>query len=171
MGSLTVRSTLSRGLRPAVPEPSRLDLTLGHSHAVSGAISGKRDRLRILGGRSSCFSPVPTLTSWRLLGLVIVIDCWMDVQGIVLDDRIGWRCTEIRPMEQEELLSGVRSDFVAVLGHHRRQPGGFARQLGRVDLRLAPAAVHHDEPGQPGPHHEPDDEQPYVELGVHCGRV
>ena len=67
----------------------------------------------------------------------------------------------------EQPLGGLGRDVVPVLGQDRRQPGRLARSLDRVDVGLAPARVHDDEPDQPGSDDEPDDEQPHVELGIH----
>ena len=74
-------------------------------------------------------------------------------------------------MEQQQLLGGFGADVVAVLGQDRREPGGFARQLHRVDLGFPAAAIEHDDPDESGPNHEPDDEQPDVEFRVHSRRV
>jgi len=74
-------------------------------------------------------------------------------------------------MEQEQSLGGLRADLEAVLAQDRREPQGFPGALHVVDLDLASARVHDDEPHQPGSHHEPDDEQPYVELGIHPPEV
>ena len=80
---------------------------------------------------------------------------------------VGRRRVEIGPVEQRAGGRRLRADVVAVLAQDGRQPGRLARPLDRVDVRLAPARVHHDEPDQPGSDDEPDDEQPPVELGVH----
>ena len=74
-------------------------------------------------------------------------------------------------MEQEEPLGGFGADLVPVVAHDGGEPRSLARALDRVDLGLAPARVHDDEPDQPGSHDEPDDEQPYVELGIHPPEV
>ena len=74
-------------------------------------------------------------------------------------------------MEEQEAFGRLRADIVPVFAHHGRQPGRLARELDGIDLRFAPARVHDDEPDQPGSHDEPDDEQPYVELGIHPPEV
>jgi hypothetical protein len=74
-------------------------------------------------------------------------------------------------MQEEQALRGLGTYVVAILPQHRRQPGGLPRALDRVDLGFAPAGIGDDEPDQPGSHDEPDDEQPYVELGNHPPEV
>ena len=74
-------------------------------------------------------------------------------------------------MEQEQSLRGLRADLVAVLAQDGGQPEGLARALDRVDLGIPPTGVHHDKPDKSGSDDEPDDEQPYVELGIHPPEV
>jgi hypothetical protein len=81
------------------------------------------------------------------------------------------RCVEIGLMEQQEALGGLGADGVALVLEQLREPGGLARSFGIVDVALAPARVGDPDPHQPGPHDEPDDEQPPVELGVHRREV
>jgi len=70
-------------------------------------------------------------------------------------------------MEQQQALGGLGADVVAVLGHHRGQPGGFAWPLDRVDLGFAPSRIHDHEPDQAGPQDQADDQQPGVEFSNH----
>jgi hypothetical protein len=74
-------------------------------------------------------------------------------------------------VQLQEPLRGVRRDVVALVGHRRGQPGGLARSLRVVHVDLAPARLDDDIPDESGPHDEPDDEQPPVELGVHRREV
>ncbi len=74
-------------------------------------------------------------------------------------------------MEQEQSLSGLWADLVAVLTQDRGQPQGLARALDGVDLGISPARIHDHKPDKSGSHDEPDDEQPYVELGIHPPEV
>ena len=74
-------------------------------------------------------------------------------------------------MEQEQSIGGLRADLVAVLAQDGRQPEGLARALDGVDLGIPPARVNDDKPDKSGSHDEPDDEQPYVELGIHPPEV
>ena len=95
---------------------------------------------------------------------------------VVLDERltpdpVRWGSVQIRPVEQEQSIGRLGADVVAVLGQDGGQPGGLARSLDRVDLDVAPSGIHDDEPDQTGSHHQPDDEQPAVELGIHRGEV
>lgn len=74
-------------------------------------------------------------------------------------------------MEHEEPLGGIRADLVAILVQDGREPEGLARALDGVDLGLPPARIEDDQPDESGSDDEPDDEQPYVELGIHPPEV
>ena len=73
-------------------------------------------------------------------------------------------------MQLEQAMGRRRGHVGALLGQDRGQPQRLAR-LGRVDVRSAPSGVEDHEPDQPGSDHEPDDEQPPVELGIHRREV
>ena len=74
-------------------------------------------------------------------------------------------------MQEQQFLGGDRGHLVSLLLEDRREPRGFAGKFLGVDVRLLAATTHHHDPGQAGSHDEPDDEQPHVELGVHCAGV
>ena len=74
-------------------------------------------------------------------------------------------------MEQEESLRGLWADHAPFVLEHPRQPERLTRPLSVIDVDLAPARVHDDDPDEPGPDDEPDDEQPPIELGVHRREV
>ena len=85
---------------------------------------------------------------------------------------VGRRCLEIGPVEREQALGGLGADVAALVLEHPREPERLARPLGRRRCRpRAAASPSTHEPHQPGPHDEPDDEQPPVELGVHRREV
>ena len=62
-------------------------------------------------------------------------------------------------------------DLPAGVDHRLGDPLRLAITLGLADVDLAAPRIGHDEPDQAGTDHEPDDQQPPVELGVHLGRV
>jgi hypothetical protein len=70
-------------------------------------------------------------------------------------------------MEEEHPLGGLGTYVSALVREHPRQPQCLAWTLGLVDVDLASARIHQYEPRQAAPDHEPDEEQPPVELGVH----
>jgi hypothetical protein len=61
-------------------------------------------------------------------------------------------------------------DLLAFVAHRGGDPGRLHRDLVLFDVRVAPRGVGKDEPDEPCPDHEPHDQQPPVEFGVH-GRV
>lgn len=69
-------------------------------------------------------------------------------------------------MEHQKPFGDLGADKATLVLEHPRQPEGFTRPLGIVDVDLAPARVHDDDPDEPRPDDEPYDEQPPVELGV-----
>ena len=74
-------------------------------------------------------------------------------------------------MQHQEPIRGLGTDVVAFVHQDSREPGRLARPFHGVHLRLTPPRVQDDEPDQPGSHDEPDDEQPYIELGIHRAEV
>ena len=74
-------------------------------------------------------------------------------------------------MEQEQSIGGLRADLVAVLAQDGGQPEGLPRALDGIDLGIPASRINNDKPDQSGSHDEPDDEQPYVELGIHPPEV
>jgi hypothetical protein len=74
-------------------------------------------------------------------------------------------------VEFKHPAGGRRADVDAVVAEHGRQPDGLSRHLDLIDVGFASARVEDHEPDQPGPHDEPDDEQPPVELGIHRREV
>ena len=74
-------------------------------------------------------------------------------------------------MKDQQAFRRIGADVAALVREHLRQPQRLARALGLIDVDLAAPGVHRDDPHQAGPHDEPDDEQPPVELGVHRREV
>lgn len=74
-------------------------------------------------------------------------------------------------MEDEQPLGSLRTDVVALVGQHPREPHRLTRSLLVVDVDIPASRVHQHEPRQAAPDDEPDDEQPPVELGVHRREV
>jgi hypothetical protein len=74
-------------------------------------------------------------------------------------------------MKYEEPLGGFRADLVAILAQDGGEPEGLTRALDGVDLGIPPARIDDDQPHESGSDDEPDDEQPYVELGIHPPEV
>ena len=81
------------------------------------------------------------------------------------------RRLEVGTVEEQEPVRRLGADVVAVLGQDGGQPGSLAWAFDRIDLSVAPSGIHDDEPDQTGSHHQPDDEQPDIELGIHRGEV
>ena len=156
---------------------------VGESAAVSGL--AERGDVRGVAGRSAAATPshpsrscsgrsdprpsvsrLPRRTAVRQRAAV-VLDRTCPFRILV----VGWRRVEVGAMEHQQTVGRLGADVEPVLVQHRRQPGRLARALDGVDLALAPARVHDDEPDQPGSQDEPDDEQPDVELGIHPREV
>jgi hypothetical protein len=74
-------------------------------------------------------------------------------------------------MQLQEAAGDGVADHMPLLREHGREPGGLTRSLSGVDVDLAPAGVHQDEPDQPAAHDQTDDQQPPVEFGVHRPEV
>ena len=70
-------------------------------------------------------------------------------------------------MQFEHSLCGRRRHVRAFLGQDRDSQSASRAVSAGVDIRIATARIEHHEPDQPGSDHEPDDEQPPVELGIH----
>jgi len=84
---------------------------------------------------------------------------------------VRWRGRPISAVETEHLADPVVVDRPAGIGEHLGDPARFGVHLALLDVGLASARIGEDEPGEPGPDHETDDEQPPVELGIHGARV
>ncbi len=74
-------------------------------------------------------------------------------------------------MELEHPLRDVGADVPALAVQDARQPEGLARPLDGIDVDIVPARIGDHEPDQPGSDHEPDDQQPPIEFGVHGSGV
>jgi hypothetical protein len=70
-------------------------------------------------------------------------------------------------VEPENAVGGMRVDLLALLAEAGGDPRRLHRDLGVLDVRVAPRRVGEDQPDQSRPGHEPHDQQPPVELGVH----
>ena len=92
-----------------------------------------------------------------------------DPDSPAFDVVLNATCAEYADVE--EPIGGLRTDVVAIVRQDCREPGRLAWPFHGVHLGLTPSRVQHDEPDQPGSHDEPDDEQPYIELGIHRAEV
>ena len=84
---------------------------------------------------------------------------------------VRWRATEVGSMQLQQAKRGRGRHVDAFRPEFGRQPQRLARGFVRIDVRLASSRVEDDEPDQPGSDHEPDDEQPPIELGIHRREV
>ena len=132
---------------------------IGPVSAVSGVSSGARFGVSLVDASGSADRRTARARRRALSRLRI--------DFVPLVHLVGRRRAEIGAMEQEQAVGCLGTDVVAVLGHDHGQPGRLARTFDRVDLRLAPARVHDDEPDQPGAQDQADDQQPDIEFSVH----
>jgi phosphatidylglycerol---prolipoprotein diacylglyceryl transferase len=93
------------------------------------------------------------------------------VRLVDLVPRLGRTQPEVLNVEAEDVEDRVIRDRPSSIRERVADPASLARPFRLGDVHVAPPGVGKHEPDESGADHQPDDQQPPVELGIHPGRV